>query len=123
MGDGDGHRAGRQHFPAFTSDAHPLTHDGKASLQEYFAGTDPQDPQSRLEFTRIALVGGRTELEFSAVSNHTYSIEYRSAGDAAGTAWQVLADVAARVSNHVAAVTDELGGNQRLYRVVTPRKP
>ena len=62
---------------------------------------------------------GMVALGFNAVSNRSYSVQYKSSlGD---TAWLRLKDVPARPTNHAATVADNpQGAARRFYRVVTP---
>ncbi|MBK7998620.1 MAG: lamin tail domain-containing protein [Verrucomicrobia bacterium] len=59
-------------------------------------------------------------VSFNAVSNKTYSIEYQ---DVLGSGWQTLAEILAKGSNRVEAISDDSGATNRFYRVVTPRQP
>jgi hypothetical protein len=100
-------------------------HDGCSNLQEYLAGTDPQDPESRLKIDSIewSTNGNGLTLIFMAVSNRTYTVQ--SSPFAGNAAWSRVLDVTAAASNRTARVTDqfspELG--QRFYRLTTPRSP
>jgi len=77
--------------------------DTMTNLQEYIAGTNPRNAQSYLKIDRLAVSGVAT-LRFVAVSNKTYSVQYKNS--LAETVWQRLANVAARSTNRVEAVTD-----------------
>lgn len=92
--------------------------DGMTNYQEYLAGTNHQDLNSNLRFAQIS-VGENVTLTFSAVSNKTYSILYKSA--LTDASWTKLTDVPAATTNNLKAVTDSMGGNPaRFYRLVTP---
>src|SRR4030095_678384 len=67
--------------------------DGMTNLQEYTAGTDPSVKQDYLKIDGIKLINGAEEIaiRFMAVSNKTYTIQYRDSVDSG--AWQRLADV------------------------------
>ena len=93
--------------------------DGMTNWQEYVAGTDPTNPLSYLKIDRLDL--GTAAIEFMAVSNRTYSVEYRdSLGEGV---WSKLTDVPARSSDHLQQVIDPAPGTNRFYRLLTPRKP
>jgi hypothetical protein len=101
--------------------------DGLTNLQEYLAGTDPQNSQSVLKLNALSAEPGGTNVlvrfSFGAVTNHTYSVLFFD-GPAAG-AWERLLDVDAdaptnrliQVTNTVPAITP-----QRYFRVVTPKR-
>ena len=95
--------------------------DGLKNWEEYQAGTDPRDPKSYLKVERLGSgAGGGMELEFLAVSNKTYSVEYR---EGLGSGWKSLAEVSARETNRVERVEDPAVGLwARFYRLVTPRR-
>lgn len=93
--------------------------DGQSNRAEYVAGTDPQDPSSFLKVQQIT--GGPATLQFNAVSNRTYSIQFKSALDAAS--WQKLTDVVARATNRLETVVDPQVAPGRFYRLATPAQP
>lgn len=93
--------------------------DGMTNWQEYIAGTDPANPLSYLRILR--LVPGTTTVEFMAVSNKTYSVEFRDS--ASEGIWTRLADVPAQTKNHLQQVTDSASATNRFYRLLTPRQP
>jgi hypothetical protein len=94
--------------------------DGVSNGNEYICGTDPADPLSYLKVQQITPIGPAT-LTFIAVSNRTYTVQFKDAVNAA--AWSRLADVIARNTNRVASVVDTNPGPSRLYRLATPRVP
>jgi hypothetical protein len=57
-------------------------------------------------------------MEFQAMSNKTYSVQYN--GMIGGTNWQYVRKVLAVTTNHLEAATDRLTPSNRFYRVVTP---
>ena len=94
--------------------------DTMTNWQEYVAGTDPHDPESYLKVNRLA-VGNSATIEFTAVSNKTYSIEYK---DSLGRlSWSKLTDVTVQATNRTAVVTDPNAGSSRYYRLITPLRP
>jgi len=93
--------------------------DGQSNRAEYVAGTNPQDPSSYLKVEQIT--GGPATLQFNAVSNRTYSIQFKPSLDAAS--WQKLTDVAARATNRLETVVDPQGTPGRFYRLATPAQP
>jgi hypothetical protein len=97
------------------------TGDGLTNLQEYLAGTHPNDPASSLKVSSITFVNGVVALEFLAISNRTYAVQTRptlSAGD-----WQPLATVPASPTAFAATVTHTNSDASRFYRLVTPASP
>ena len=97
--------------------------DGMTNEQEYQAGTGPNDPESFLKVERLFLSAGQraTVIQFRAVSNQTYTVQYQAA--LAGS-WTKLADVAALSTSRLVSITNALGASEALYyRLVTPRTP
>jgi len=95
--------------------------DGVSNLQEYFCGTDPRDPNSYLKIDHIDADGNAVTLEFMAVSNRNYSVQYQ---DRIGGTWSNLVGVFGRATNRIETITDSINGrNERYYRLVTPRQP
>ncbi len=101
-----------------------LDHDGVSNLAEFLAGTDPLNAGSVLRVTNAG--GPLPGVEFSAVSNRTYTVQYldrEADGPAAGRLWLNLRDIVATVSNRTERVTDSAVFTNRFYRVVTPAQP
>ena len=64
--------------------------------------------------------GGGATLRFVAVSNKTYTVQYKnSLGD---PLWTHLADVLVKPTNRQETITDP-GANGRFYRLATPLQP
>jgi hypothetical protein len=98
--------------------------DGLTNLQEYLSGTNPRDASSRLQFDLVSALGGTVTLRFTAMSNHSYTIQYRD--DLATGGWQKLTNVLAGATTRAADVPDPAGGGggrERFYRLVTPLIP
>ena len=93
--------------------------DGLSNRAEYLAGTNPQDALSYLKVDQIT--GGPATLQFSAVSNRTYSVQFKGSLDA--PTWQKLIDVGARSTNRIETVTDPDPTPGRFYRLATPGQP
>jgi hypothetical protein len=98
---------------------HDNDNDTMTNRDEYQAGTNPQDARSYLKVERIA-VSSVVELEFTAVSNKTYTIQ--SAQTPRGGLWSTVANVVARTNTQRVVITDVRGTN-RFYRLVTPAQP
>jgi len=102
-------------------DADP-DHDGQGNLQEFLAGTDPQDPASRFTLSATSAGGSGVALQFLAMSNHTYSLLYKNSLQS--QRWSKLADVPARDTNWPGSVIDANAGvGPRFYRLATPALP
>jgi len=97
-----------------------LDGDGMSNLAEYQAGTDPNNPASYLRIEQT-ITPGVASVNFAAVSNRTYSVQYADVLPAAG--WLKLADVVSRPTNRVEVFVDPAWRTDRFYRVVTPRQP
>jgi len=66
--------------------------------------------------------GPGTTIQFAAVSNKTYTIQYKES--VAHGKWAKLVDVPARSSNRVEQIADPFPlTRNRLYRLATPRLP
>jgi subtilisin family serine protease len=113
-------------YPNASNPAADTDQDGLTNLQEYRAGTNPQDAQSYLRVETIALTGesNRVSLRFVAAANKNYTVESRPAVGVG--AWTRLADVLATSSNRVVEVIDTAASStnaQHYYRLATPRVP
>jgi hypothetical protein len=109
--------------PNLATDANLDTdNDGLTNLQEYLAGTNPTNAASVLKFESSALSGTTNLLlQFNAVSNKSYSIEYRN--NVTGQLWQEWLAIDAVSSNRVLKLTNALGTNaQRYFRIGTPKQ-
>jgi hypothetical protein len=95
--------------------------DGLTNLQEYLAGTDPQNATSTLRLTS-SINGNMVELRFLAVAGRTYSVLYCDSLPGV-VGWNKLQDVSAPVSDQTVLIPDFFGGQERFYRVVTPARP
>ncbi len=93
--------------------------DGLSNRAEYLAGTNPQDALSYLKVDQIT--GGPATLQFSAVSNRTYSVQFKGSLDA--PAWRKLIDVGARSTNRIETIIDPDPTPGRFYRLATPVQP
>jgi hypothetical protein len=93
--------------------------DGMSNLQEYLAGTDPHDPASLLKVQAIVAVGANPTLQFLAISNRTYAVEFRSL--VATGAWGTLTNLLPEPTNRTVTVTDpEPIVTNRYYRIIIP---
>jgi hypothetical protein len=96
--------------------------DGATNLEEYLAGTDPQDSRSVLQIESVNWnADSGVSLRFTAVSNKTYTVQWCSF--VSGAPWTRIADVLAASSNRVVIINDpanEIDG-PRFYRLTTPR--
>ncbi|HXJ55797.1 MAG TPA: lamin tail domain-containing protein [Verrucomicrobiae bacterium] len=84
---------------------------------EVIAGTDPNDPASYLKIDSLSVTNATT-LTFHAISNRTYTVQYRD--QVPPGAWSKLTDVAASPTNRIATVIDPQPSPNRFYRLTTP---
>ena len=92
--------------------------DGVTNRAEYIAGTDPKDASSYLRVESIEGIGDRVQLEFLAVSNRTYSVQYRTD---LSSAWSILTNLPARTTTRSEQILDaDPLGSKRYYRLLTP---
>ncbi len=96
--------------------------DGMTNWQEYIAGTDPRDPLSYLKVDQISSGAGSAVFRFTAISNRTYTVLYRS--NLSAGPWSSLTNISLRLTNHVETVIDSsAGAGSRYYRLATPALP
>jgi hypothetical protein len=100
-----------------------LDGDTMSNLAEYLAGTDPADPNSYLRVDQTSIPGA-TLLTIAAVSNRTYSVQYKSDLNVTGTnAWIRYANIPARGTNHVETLIVPNVPTNRFWRVGVPAPP
>ena len=92
--------------------------DGFTNFQEYLAGTNLLDAGSRLCVTRIESLGGNVRLEFTAASNRTFTVLFKSSLGA--STWSVLTNFSAAPQTRSVTVTDPATNVSRFYRLATP---
>jgi hypothetical protein len=100
--------------------------DGLTNLEEYRAGTNPRDAQDFLKIESIEseiAVSGTTRVSFLAVSNRTYTVEYRDS--LLPGAWSRHTDITAATTNRMVQLIDSppAAVTKRYYRLATPRLP
>ena len=100
--------------------------DGVYDRDELDTGTNPADSQSNLRIERVILGGPANAellLSFTAVSNHTYTVQSRDRFDSGP--WSRWVDVVAHPSNRFVTLTNWLpgGAESRAFRLVTPQAP
>jgi hypothetical protein len=92
--------------------------DGATNLQEYLAGTNPLIASSVLRITKIQkLSGSNVLLTFLAVSNRTYTVEFKNA--LSEPSWSHLIDVGAASFDRAVQI-NTMAPADRFYRVRTP---
>jgi hypothetical protein len=98
-----------------TSDA---DHDSMTSVQEFWAGTNPNDGASNLRITAAAVPDARTlVLSFEAISNRSYIIESRTSFLSNG--WTSLLDIPPTNTNRLIHSTNATtSGETRFYRLI-----
>jgi len=92
--------------------------DGFTNYQEFLAGTNPQDPQSRLRVESVGLVGGAVEFQFIAASNRTFTVQFKDALDA--VSWSLLTNIAAAPQTRVISITTPPTNTARFFRLAVP---
>jgi len=95
--------------------------DGLTNLQEYQAGTDPNDAQSylRIESIERGSAGPTVLLSFIARSNRTYTVQ--ASERLQGTPWAGVLDVVAWPADRIVIATNAAVSEQSFFRLVTPR--
>ena len=98
-----------------------LDSDGLSNLQEYLAGTNPTNPNSVMRITSIeATAVNIARITFFAVSNKTYTIEFKNS--LTDPSWSRLMDIGSAPSNRIYQVTTGVPG-RRFYQLRTPQAP
>jgi hypothetical protein len=96
--------------------------DGFTNWQEFIAGTNPTNAASLLRLESVLVQGTDTVIGFLAVSNHSYTVEFREFVN--NGFWQKWQDFPAASSNRTIWFTNGTGAApSRYYRLVTPRQP
>ncbi|HMJ89307.1 MAG TPA: lamin tail domain-containing protein [Candidatus Acidoferrum sp.] len=104
-----------------------LDGDGLTNLQEYLAGTDPtssavNNPYSAVRVWNVEAIPGTTaRLTFVAISNRTYTIEYKNT--LSDPAWLRLTDVSAVTTNRTMLINTVVQSTNRFFRLRTPQAP
>ena len=93
--------------------------DGQTNLQEFQAGTQPNNPASalRISLARLSPDGGRIELQFQGVHGRGYSLWRRTL--IGNDAWQKTGEVLNAPSDQMFQVTDPIlpGDTQKFYQL------
>jgi hypothetical protein len=120
-GVGDAWESANGFNPAIAGDALADTDsDGMINKDEFYAGTDPRDPQSCLKLSiqpRIVTAG--VDLSFTAMSNKNYTLQFST--QTRGAAWTTLTNVSTTTANRNMVIPHPApGATSRFYRVLTP---
>jgi hypothetical protein len=96
--------------------------DGHSNYSEYLTGTSPTNAASALKIESASLTGSDLTFNFSAVSNRSYTIQFRPALE--NGVWQKWQDVNVAPSNRTVWLTNSISAEtNRFYRVATPIQP
>ena len=96
--------------------------DGLSYLQEYLAGTDPNDRESSLRLELTPSDATNLTVQFTAISNRTYTIQTSRA--LRGAPWTRLTDIPATPTNRTVLLPispESLPAHHTFYRLITPR--
>ena len=95
--------------------------DGVSNADEFRSGTDPRSDTSylRVEDFRLDGVVPASRISFLAMSNRTYSVQYKDMLDPASV-WTTLESVFAQSANRTVVAIDSARVTNRFYRLVTP---
>ncbi|NGO37908.1 hypothetical protein G4L39_00615 [Limisphaera ngatamarikiensis] len=94
--------------------------DGHSNREEYRAGTDPSDPDSRLELQLLhPAPPGRLRLRFTAQPHRSYAV--LATEDLTSGHWQTIHQIPADPARRVVEIEPEPGTHgTRFYRLITP---
>ncbi len=96
-----------------------LDGDGQSNLQEFRAGTAPNNSTDRFRILSASVSSGVVAIRFHAAGGRTYSVLY-SDGSPSGP-WQKLTDAPASANSAQVVVVDQnIGLGGRFYRLVAP---
>ena len=118
-GDGLGDAWEMQHFGSLAATAAgDPDRDGLSNLQEYRAGTNPNNPNSVFEFINITPVFGGIQLIWSSQPNRTYRLRRSTVLSANPAAYQIIrTGLSATPPNNEYIDTTATGGGQFFYIV------
>jgi astacin (peptidase family M12A) len=110
-------------LPDNWENAHTLTDpngdadgDGFTNLQEFLAGTDPRNPNSRLMISSIDRSAGNPRINFTGLTGKTYRLEYRD--DLIAGSWLTLVDQILSTGATIQIVDPSASGvTRRFYRL------
>jgi hypothetical protein len=93
--------------------------DGATNAEEYVAGTDPLNDDSRMALRVIAAPAGQTGFEFQALAGKAYTVQTSSDLQS----WQTLQQVPAGPATRSEQIFDAASPQRKFYRAVTPASP
>ena len=94
--------------------------DGMNNLNEFLAGTNPTNALSRLALSIDGPVLNSVGMHFDAVSNKSYTLQYRASFSTGG--WLRLQDFAAANTNRTISITNDLTDPTRFFQLITPQQ-
>ena len=97
--------------------------DGMTNLQEYLAGTNPQQAGSRLALSGLVYPPGAGQplvIQFDGVAGRSYAVRWRES--LASGQWQVLTNIGPLSSDGPVVVNDGVAGanRQKYFQVIIP---
>jgi hypothetical protein len=92
--------------------------DGYTHYQEFLAGTDPLDPESRLKVSNIEAGLAGVQFQFTATSNRTFTVQFKDSLDA--VSWSLLTNIAAAPQTRVIQITVPPTNSARFFRLAAP---
>jgi hypothetical protein len=96
-----------------------LDGDGQTNLQEFLAGTNPNNSSDYLRIQSLTRNGNSVTLRFQAAGGHTYTVLY-SNNSPLGP-WQKLADAPLSPGSMLVEIVDpNLNAGSRFYRIISP---
>lgn len=94
--------------------------DGASSIDEFIAGTDPQNGASVLRAAATFLANGSADITFQAVAGKSYKVQ--ASTDLTAPSWSLIATLPVQAASGPVTVNDPdaATAKRRFYRVVTP---
>jgi hypothetical protein len=94
--------------------------DGLNNLHEFIAGTNPTNALSRLSLSIDAPASNAVGMQFDAVSNKTYTLQYRTSFSTGE--WLHLQNFSSTETNRTISITNDILEPARFFRLVTPQQ-
>jgi hypothetical protein len=114
--DGNGMPDGWEVLHNVTEAAADEDWDGSTNIDEFVAGTDPRNANSKLAFTSIEYLAQGCRLIFDRVGGRTYRVEFRDEIES-NQPWQLLGEITGTGSAVMMNDAAATGSDRRFYKL------